>query len=99
MSKRERIDPPFTFKRVAAQGAAAAAQEKPPFLALLRQMHNVVQTPQPGKSIVYWMRMGDLRSKSHPIILNRHFRIILQSSIIERWRQLLTKLSRTRYRS
>lgn len=51
------------FNRIATADAAAAAQANPPFLRLLAALPSVVQNPQPGKSIVYWMRMGDLRSK------------------------------------
>lgn len=62
-SKKGRTARPFTPRKVATAEAAAAAQANPPFLRLLAEMRNVVQNPQPGKSIVYWMRMSDLRSK------------------------------------
>ncbi|KAG6378695.1 hypothetical protein JVT61DRAFT_12966 [Boletus reticuloceps] len=63
MSKRGKSAHPFTPKRIATAEAAEAVQAKPPFLRLLAEMQNAVQNPPPGKSIVYWMRMGDLRSK------------------------------------
>lgn len=50
-------------KKIATVEAAAAAQANPPFMRLLTEMRNVVPNPQSGKSIVYWMRMGDLRSE------------------------------------
>ncbi|KAF8138439.1 DNA photolyase, FAD-binding/Cryptochrome [Boletus edulis] len=61
MSKRGKSAHPFTPKRIATAEAAEAVQANPPFLRLLAEMRNAVRNPQPGKSIVYWMRMGDLR--------------------------------------
>ncbi|KAF8556978.1 hypothetical protein OG21DRAFT_1435920 [Imleria badia] len=61
VSKRVRTAHPFMPTKVATTEAAAATQSNPPFLRLLAEMRNVVQNPQPGKSIIYWMRMGDLR--------------------------------------
>lgn len=63
MSKMGRTTHPFAPRKIATAEAAGAAQANPPFLRLLADMRNVVQNPQPGKSIIYWMRMGDLRSK------------------------------------
>ena len=62
-SKKGRAAHPFMPRKIATAAAAAAAQANPPFLRLLAEMRNVVQNPQPGNSIIYWMRMGDLRSK------------------------------------
>ncbi|KAG9317430.1 DNA photolyase [Chiua virens] len=60
VSKRARATT-FSPRRIATPAAAAAVQVNPPFLRLLTEMRDVIRDPQPGKSIVYWMRMGDLR--------------------------------------
>ncbi|KIK42534.1 hypothetical protein CY34DRAFT_23937 [Suillus luteus UH-Slu-Lm8-n1] len=52
---------PFAPIKIATAEAAAAVQTDPPFLRLLGALRNVVQRPSKGQSIVYWMRMGDLR--------------------------------------
>jgi hypothetical protein len=56
---------PFAPIKIATAEAAAAVQTDPPFLRLLGALRNVVQRPSKGQSIVYWMRMGDLRSRCH----------------------------------
>ncbi|KAN0097489.1 DNA photolyase, FAD-binding/Cryptochrome [Tylopilus felleus] len=61
LPKKGRTAPSFMPKKIATVEAAAAAQANPPFMRLLTEMRNVVPNPQSGKSIVYWMRMGDLR--------------------------------------
>ncbi|KAG2367271.1 DNA photolyase, FAD-binding/Cryptochrome [Suillus spraguei] len=64
MSKKGRIvNSPRSFApiKIATAEAAAAVQADPPFLRLLDTLRNVVQKPPKGQSIVYWMRMGDLR--------------------------------------
>ncbi|KAH0839897.1 DNA photolyase, FAD-binding/Cryptochrome [Lanmaoa asiatica] len=61
MSKKGRTAHPFAPRKIATAEAAAAAQANPPFLRMLAEMRNVTPNPQPGKSIIYWMRMGDLR--------------------------------------
>ncbi|KAG1731169.1 DNA photolyase, FAD-binding/Cryptochrome [Suillus occidentalis] len=52
---------PFAPIKIATPEAAAAVQTDPPFLRLLGALRNVVQKPSKGQSVVYWMRMGDLR--------------------------------------
>ncbi|KIJ20270.1 hypothetical protein PAXINDRAFT_68784 [Paxillus involutus ATCC 200175] len=61
--KKTRVDHTSSFapRKIATAEAAAAVQANPPFLRLLDEVRNVVRNPQLGKSIVYWMRMGDLR--------------------------------------
>jgi deoxyribodipyrimidine photo-lyase len=63
--KKTRVDHTSSFapRKIATAEAAAAVQANPPFLRLLDEVRNVVRNPQLGKSIVYWMRMGDLRSE------------------------------------
>ncbi|KAH7887641.1 DNA photolyase, FAD-binding/Cryptochrome [Phlebopus sp. FC_14] len=60
-SKKQRMDFAFAPRRIATAEAAAAAQADPPLFKLLTLLRDVVASPQVGKSIVYWMRMGDLR--------------------------------------
>ncbi|KAG1755580.1 DNA photolyase, FAD-binding/Cryptochrome [Suillus lakei] len=61
MSKKGRTNSPFTPIKIATAEAAAAVQTDPPFLRFLDALRNVTQKPSKGQSIVYWMRMGDLR--------------------------------------
>ncbi|KAG1833381.1 DNA photolyase, FAD-binding/Cryptochrome [Suillus variegatus] len=62
MSKKCRTtDSLFAPIKIATQEAADSVQTHPPFLRLLDALRNVVQKPSKGQSIVYWMRMGDLR--------------------------------------
>ncbi|KAG2141806.1 DNA photolyase, FAD-binding/Cryptochrome [Suillus bovinus] len=62
MSKKGRTtNSPFAPIKIATAEAAATVQTDPPFLRLLDVLRNVVQKPSKGQSIVYWMRMGDLR--------------------------------------
>ncbi|KAG1752675.1 DNA photolyase, FAD-binding/Cryptochrome [Suillus paluster] len=48
-------------KRLQQQKLQPPSQADPPFLRLLDALRNVVQKPSKGQSVVYWMRMGDLR--------------------------------------
>ncbi|KAK0191151.1 DNA photolyase, FAD-binding/Cryptochrome [Armillaria mellea] len=52
-----------TFKpnKIATQEAAAAVDANPPFPILLKAVKDGIKDPVKGKSVVYWMRMGDLR--------------------------------------
>ncbi|KAK0206352.1 DNA photolyase, FAD-binding/Cryptochrome [Desarmillaria ectypa] len=52
-----------TFKpnKIATHEAAAAVDANPPFPILLKAVEDGLKSPAKGKSIVYWMRMGDLR--------------------------------------
>ncbi|KAK0498590.1 DNA photolyase, FAD-binding/Cryptochrome [Armillaria luteobubalina] len=52
-----------TFKpnKIATQEAAAAVDTNPPFPVLLKAVKDGLKDPVKGKSVVYWMRMGDLR--------------------------------------
>ncbi|KIL00609.1 hypothetical protein PAXRUDRAFT_712848 [Paxillus rubicundulus Ve08.2h10] len=52
----------FSPRKIATAEAAAAVQANPPFSRLLDEVCSVVRSPRLGKSIVYWMRMGDLRT-------------------------------------
>ncbi|KAJ6598937.1 FAD binding domain of DNA photolyase-domain-containing protein [Mycena vulgaris] len=51
----------FNPKKIASPDAAAAADADPPLLSLLKAMKDGTRTLKNGESIVYWMRMGDLR--------------------------------------
>ncbi|KAG1866500.1 DNA photolyase, FAD-binding/Cryptochrome [Suillus subalutaceus] len=62
MSKKGRTtDSLFAPIKIATAEAAATVQADPPFLRLLDALRNVVQKPPKGQSVIYWMRMGDLR--------------------------------------
>ncbi|KAG2116073.1 DNA photolyase, FAD-binding/Cryptochrome [Suillus discolor] len=62
MSKKGRTtDSLFAPIKIATAEAAASVQTHPPYLRLLDALRNVVQKPSKGQSVVYWMRMGDLR--------------------------------------
>lgn len=62
-AKRIRISSAFAPIMVATAEAAAAVDSSPPFLQLEEVMKKVVKKPQQGESVVYWMRMADLRGK------------------------------------
>ena len=63
-TKKSRIPRPFSAIKVATKDAAAAVDLNPPLSQLMKL---VSQTKMPtlaqGKSVVFWMRMGDLRCK------------------------------------
>jgi deoxyribodipyrimidine photo-lyase len=62
--KRTRMPPkPATFNpiKVATVEAANAVDANPPFKQLMKGMENVIQNPEKGNCVVYWMRMTDLR--------------------------------------
>ncbi|KAG0709751.1 DNA photolyase, FAD-binding/Cryptochrome [Suillus ampliporus] len=61
MSKKGKTNSPFVPRKIATGEAAAIVQADPPFVRLLDALRDVVQNPSKGQSIVYWMRMGDLR--------------------------------------
>lgn len=70
--KRPRIQNGFLPNRVAAPDAAAAVDADPPLPKLLRAVEDGVKEPAKGDSVIYWMRMGDLRSapyRSTPVPL------------------------------
>ncbi|KAF7332011.1 Deoxyribodipyrimidine photo-lyase [Mycena kentingensis (nom. inval.)] len=58
-SKRHRGSPPFNPRKIADADNAAAADEQPPMKKLVDAP--CTKTPRTGESVVYWMRMGDLR--------------------------------------
>ncbi|KAK7470518.1 DNA photolyase phr1 [Stygiomarasmius scandens] len=51
----------FNPRKVATADAAAAVDRDPPLLKLLSAIENGVKKTEKGSSIVYWMRMADLR--------------------------------------
>jgi hypothetical protein len=54
----------FAPNKVATASAAAAVDADPPLPKLLKAVEDGVKNPTTGESVVYWMRMGDLRSTS-----------------------------------
>ncbi|KAH7914230.1 DNA photolyase, FAD-binding/Cryptochrome [Hygrophoropsis aurantiaca] len=61
MAKKGRSTTAFAPKKIASTEAAAAVQSNLPLLQLLQAMCTPANDPEPGSSVVYWMRMGDLR--------------------------------------
>ncbi|RDB22583.1 Deoxyribodipyrimidine photo-lyase [Hypsizygus marmoreus] len=60
--KRHRAAPgPFLPNKIATAEAAAAVDADPPLPKLLKAVEHSLNEPTKGESIVYWMRMGDLR--------------------------------------
>jgi deoxyribodipyrimidine photo-lyase len=62
-TKRARLVAPFSPIKIATAAAAAAVDGDTPFSQLIKLVSECVKTPQKGRSIVFWMRMGDLRSE------------------------------------
>ena len=61
-SKKLHVARPSQPYRVATAEAAASMDADPPLGRLMRA--RVVGNPGKGKAVIYWMRMGDLRSES-----------------------------------
>ncbi|KAH7929419.1 hypothetical protein BV22DRAFT_1002728 [Leucogyrophana mollusca] len=61
MSKKSRSNQTFAPRKIATAEAAAAVQANLPLPMLLEAVRTAVQSPKKGLSVVYWMRMGDLR--------------------------------------
>ena len=61
--KKSRLEHPAGIGNVACPQAAAATDADPPLKKLLRALENVTTiSPKSGDSVVYWMRMEDMRS-------------------------------------
>ncbi|KAK0468156.1 DNA photolyase, FAD-binding/Cryptochrome [Desarmillaria tabescens] len=63
VKKTRTTGPSSTFNpnKIATHQAAAAVDANPPLSILLKTVEDGLKNPAKGKSIVYWMRMGDLR--------------------------------------
>lgn len=62
--------PSFNPNKVATAENAAAVVSDPPLPILLTAVQNAIKAPKTGQSIVYWMRMADLRSSYYSGKLN-----------------------------
>ncbi|KAF7352679.1 Deoxyribodipyrimidine photo-lyase [Mycena venus] len=60
-SKRARTSTTFRPKKIATAEAAAAVDQDPPLLKLLKATKDAERNVKKGDAVVYWMRMGDLR--------------------------------------
>ncbi|KAJ7904641.1 FAD binding domain of DNA photolyase-domain-containing protein [Mycena olivaceomarginata] len=60
-SKRARTSPAFRPKKIATVDAAAAVDSDTPLSKLLKAVEDVGKKSKATESVVYWMRMGDLR--------------------------------------
>lgn len=63
-NKKSRSDanPTFNPNKFATAENAAAVVSDPPLPKLLESVQNATKNPAKGDSVVYWMRMADLRS-------------------------------------
>jgi deoxyribodipyrimidine photo-lyase len=63
-NKKSRLvsTPSFNPNKVATAENAAAVVSDPPLPILLKAVQDAINNPKTGQSIVYWMRMADLRS-------------------------------------
>jgi len=70
--KRPHSDKPLAFSppKVASEAAANATDANPPFFRLLKVLDHAAVHPGKGSCVAYWMRMGDLRSQSCPLIVH-----------------------------
>ncbi|KAF8897650.1 DNA photolyase, FAD-binding/Cryptochrome [Infundibulicybe gibba] len=59
--KKHRTNYNPVLNKVATPEAAAAVDADPPLPKLLKAIQNGIKTPDIGSSIIYWMRMADLR--------------------------------------
>ena len=65
-SKKPHLEPSFSVPNVASPVAAAAADADPPLGILLRTLKDVPsESLETGDTVVYWMRMEDMRSESN----------------------------------
>ncbi len=62
-AKRMCISKTFAPVKVATAEAAAAVDANPPLLLLENELKKAVEKPRIGDSVIYWMRMADLRSE------------------------------------
>lgn len=97
-NKRARISNLFSPIKVATKEAAAAADVDPPFKKLLRALDNDVTEGPGSRSVVYWMRMADLRSESEVSLWHdlKHWRnqsSRQQSLVTSVWKGRATKCS------
>ncbi|KAJ6515767.1 FAD binding domain of DNA photolyase-domain-containing protein [Mycena sanguinolenta] len=60
--KRARISAGFCPRKIATADAAATVDSELPLATLLETVNNVKIKVKAGSSVVFWMRMGDLRS-------------------------------------
>ncbi|KAG9219001.1 hypothetical protein CCMSSC00406_0001411 [Pleurotus cornucopiae] len=60
-TKKMRQPVPFRPNKISTTEAAAAVDRDPPLQILLNAVHNGIPEATESKSVVYWMRMGDLR--------------------------------------
>lgn len=58
----------FAPNKIASSVAAAAVDADPPLSNLLKAVDSGLKNCSKGASIVYWMRMGDLRSELHYLL-------------------------------
>lgn len=61
--KRLKGAPYFVPRKVAHAEVAAAVDARPPLSQLLKVAKETESQTEKGRCVVYWMRMGDLRSE------------------------------------
>lgn len=60
--EREHKDTMNMYNKIATYENAKAVDENPPLDILLNAVEHGIKKPEKGESVVYWMRMEDLRS-------------------------------------
>lgn len=60
-TKRANSSKSFSPIKIATAEAAAAVDADTPFSQLMKELTKTVKQPSDGMSVVYWMRMCDLR--------------------------------------
>lgn len=62
-TKKMRQPVPFRPNKISTPEAAAAVDKDPPLQILLKAVQDGIPEATESKSVVYWMRMGDLRGR------------------------------------
>lgn len=61
-AKKTRISKTFAPNKISTAQAAAVVDANPPLEQLNKLLDKMLKKPAKGDSVVYWMRMADLRS-------------------------------------
>jgi hypothetical protein len=68
--KKPRKETMDMYNKIATAENAAKVDKNPPLEVLLDKLKNGIKKPEKGESVMYWMRMEDLRGKS--FVCHRH---------------------------
>ena len=70
-TKKQKPDADFVHNKIALAEAAANAEKDPPLKKLLEAADRTPKSPKKGESVVYWMKMEDIRGT-----LSRHYKVL-----------------------